>query len=260
MIFDGLVSDLDGVVYTGNDAIPGAPEAIARLRAGGVRIVFCTNQSRTTMAQYVARLNGLGIPAEASDLVTSPTVTAEELERRGYSGAKAIVLGGAGLREALACAGVEIDDEGSRADIVVTGLDFDFDYAALRRAALAVRAGAQMFATNDDPAYLQPDGLWPGAGSILAALETATGGKAEVMGKPHRPMMEAAARRLAGLDRIVLVGDSLATDIAGAHAMGWPGILVLSGVTSREAAAAADPPPELVLESIAELERETTAP
>jgi 4-nitrophenyl phosphatase len=256
MIFDGLVSDLDGVVYRGNEVIPGAPEAIARLRAQGVRVVFCTNQSVTTMAEYVERLNGLGIPADAGDLVTSSTVTAEELERRGHAGARAIVLGGEGLREALRGVGIGVEDEADRADIVVTGLDFELDYSSLRRAALAVRAGASLVATNDDPAYPQPDGLWPGAGSILAALETATGAKAEVMGKPHRPMMEAAARRFEGIERIAVVGDSLHSDLAGARAMGWPGILVLSGVTSREAAELADPQPELVLESIAELERD----
>ena len=125
----------------------------------------------------------------------------------------------------------------------------------LRRASLAVRAGAKLVATNDDPTYPRPEGFWPGAGALLAAVETATGARAEGMGKPHLPMMEAAARRLAGVGRIALVGDSLRSDLAGAHAMGWPGILVLSGVTTAEEAARADPKPALVLPSIAELER-----
>src|SRR5581483_4701572 len=124
----------------------------------------------------------------------------------------------------LAAVGVEVDDDPERAaaDFVVVGLDFAADYAALRRASLAVRAGAKLVATNDDPTYPSPQGFWPGAGAILAAVETTTGVRAEVMGKPHLPMMEAAARRLDGVEAIALVGDSLRSDLAGARVMGWP--------------------------------------
>jgi HAD superfamily hydrolase (TIGR01450 family) len=256
--FDGLVCDLDGVVYRGEQAIPGAPEKIVALRAEGVHVVFCTNQSRLTIAQYLDVLERLGVPTEPADVLTSAVVTAEALARHPVEGKRAIVVGGDGVREALESVGIEVDDdpESAAADFVVVGLDFDADYAKLRRATLAVRAGAKLVATNDDPTYPRPEGFWPGAGALLAAVETATGARAEVMGKPHLPMMEAAARRLAGAVRIALVGDSLRSDLAGAHAMGWPGILVLSGVTTAEEAARADPKPALVLPSIAELERE----
>jgi HAD superfamily hydrolase (TIGR01450 family) len=258
MRFDALVCDLDGVVYRGPQAIPGAPQKILALRAQDVRVVFCTNQSRLTVGQYLEVLAGLGVPTEPEDLVTSAVVTAEELAARGGAGKRAIVIGGEGVREALGSAGIAVDDDAEQtsADFVVVGLAFDADYASLRRATLAVRAGATLVATNDDPTYPHPEGFWPGAGALLAAVETATGVRAEVMGKPHRPMLEAAARRLAGAGEIALVGDSLRSDLAGAHTMGWPGVLVLSGVTTAEEASRADPKPALVIASIAELERE----
>lgn len=253
--FDALVCDLDGVIYRGDDAIAGASQAIAALRARGVRILFCTNNSRTTVAGYVDKLTRMGIEVLPTEIITSAVVTAEVLERRGFAGKTAIVVGGDGIREALAgvCISVKDDPAVTASDLVVVGWDPGFTYDAMRRASVAVRKGALLVATNDDASFPATDGLWPGAGAILASIETASGRRAEVFGKPHPPMMEAAAARLDGSGSIAVIGDRPDTDLAGGAARGWTTILVLSGVTSADQVAAISPAPDFVVESITEL-------
>jgi 4-nitrophenyl phosphatase len=254
MKFDALVCDLDGVVYRGDAPIPGAPEAIGEFRRGGVKVVFCTNNSRSTVTQYVDKLAGFGIEIAPTDIVTSAVVTAEVLEERSARGKRALVVGGDGVREALGSIGVSNDDgPPGDVDFVVVGWDPDFDYEKMKRASLAVRTGAEFIATNDDAAFPAPDGLWPGAGAILASIEVASGSKAEVMGKPHAPMMDAVARRLSGAKQVALVGDRPETDLAGGVARGWTTILVTSGVTSPEDARKVEPQPDLVVRDLSEL-------
>lgn len=252
---DGLVCDLDGVVYRGAEAIPGSVEALNRLRNDGVRIVYATNNSESTVQQYLDKLRGLGLEVEEEQIVTSAVVLAEVLRERNVAGRTALVVGGAGAVEAIEGLGVSIlrDPSADEADMVIVGLDVNFDYEALRRVSTAVREGATLIATNSDASYPVAGGLWPGSGSILAAIEVASGGTAEVMGKPYRPMMESALRRLPDASHIAMVGDRPDTDLAGATAMGWTTILVLSGVTTPEEVSALDPSPDLVLGSLAEL-------
>lgn len=252
---DGLVCDLDGVVYRGAEAIPGSVEALNRLRNDGVAIVYATNNSESTVQQYLDKLRGLGLEVEEEQIVTSAVVLAEVLRERNVAGRTALVVGGAGAVEAIEGLGVSIlrDPSADEADMVIVGLDVNFDYEALRRASTAVREGATLIATNSDASYPVAGGLWPGSGSILAAIEVASGGTAEVMGKPYRPMMESALRRLPDASHIAMVGDRPDTDLAGATAMGWTTILVLSGVTTPEEVSALNPSPDLVLGSLAEL-------
>jgi 4-nitrophenyl phosphatase len=254
MIFDGLVCDMDGVLYRGDAPIEGSAVAIEEMRKRGIRLVFCTNNSRSTVDQYVDKLARMNIEASPREIVTSAVVTAEVLEGRRRDG-RAIVVGGDGIRAALTSIGIEIDDdpESTRADLVVVGWDPRFDYAAMRRAAAAVLSGAEFVATNDDAAFPAPEGLWPGAGAILASIETASGRRAEVMGKPHDPMMESVAGRLDGAREVAMVGDRPETDLAGGAARGWTTVLVLSGVTSRDQAARLSPAPDLVLDTLLEL-------
>jgi 4-nitrophenyl phosphatase len=252
---DALVCDLDGVIYRGSDPIPGAAEAIERLRERGVRVLFCTNNSRSTVGDYLAKLDRMGIPTPAGDIVTSATVTAEVLQRRGFAGKTAIVVGGDGVREALSsvCISVKDDPTVRRADVVVVGFDPTFTYDAMRRATYALLNGAAFVATNDDPAFPAEEGLWPGAGAILASIETASGRSAEIMGKPHPPMMDIVAARLGPDAKVLVVGDRPDTDLAGGAARGWPTALVLTGVTAGDDVDGVTPKPDLVLGSIAEL-------
>ena len=252
--FDGLLCDLDGVLYRGRESIPGAAEKIGELRESGIRIVFATNNATATVDDYRTRLDRLGIPAQRDEILTSAVVTAEVVAARGWSKATTFVIGLDGIREELKKIGVRLLEgmEARNAELVITSGDWQFNYDALRTANFALRNGADFLATNDDPTFPAPEGLWPGAGAILAAVEAASDRTAEVMGKPHPPMMEAAARRLEGCERIAVVGDQPATDLAGARAMGWATILVLSGVISS--ADDVDPAPDLVLGSLADLD------
>lgn len=253
--FDGLVCDLDGVIYRGDRVIEGAAETIDSLRRAGIRVVFCTNNSRSTVEQYIERLAGFDIEASREEIVTSAIVTADVLKKRGFTGKTAIVVGGDGVKEALAdvCISVKEDQGVRRADLVVVGWDPTFDYADMTRATDAVRAGATFIATNNDAAFPAPEGLLPGAGAILASIETASGRRAEVMGKPHAPMLDAVTARLDGCSAIAVIGDRPDTDLAGAHERGWTTILVLSGVTRRADVDGLNPRPDLVLDSLADL-------
>ncbi|CAN5208696.1 HAD-IIA family hydrolase [soil metagenome] len=253
--FDALMCDLDGVVYRGDRLIKGAPEAIRRLRERGVKVIFCTNNSRSTVNEYVAKLAGFGIGALDDDVLTSGVVTSEVLAAQGYPGKTAIVIGDRGVRDALTAIGVVLNDDAASiaAEAVVVGWDVNFDYSTMRRVSSAVRNGAKLFATNRDSTFPAPEGLWPGAGAILASIEVASGHTAEIVGKPYPPMMEAVARRMPGARRIAAVGDRADSDLAGAVSMGWATILVLSGVTTRSEAEDLRPSPDLVVDSLADL-------
>ena len=232
--------------------MPGVAEAIGVLRASGIKIVFATNNATKTVGQYVERLGRFGVDVEPTDLVTSAVVTAEEIVERGWAGRRVFLVGGAGVREALRGVGMDLVEgaDARSADIVVVSGTPDFGYDAMRTASLALRSGAVFLATNDDPTFPAPDGLWPGAGALLAAIETASGRRAEVMGKPYMPMMAAVARRLVGRHRIGVVGDQPRTDLAGARSMGWSTVLVLSGVTDAAAALDVQPVPDLVVPTL----------
>lgn len=252
---EALVCDMDGVIYRGDEAIPGVAGAVGHWRGRGKRIVFCTNNSHHTIDEYVGKLARVGIPAVEEDVVSSGVVLAEVLRERNAAGSRAIAVGAQGLRAGLDAAGVVVDDgEGTEGiDYVVVGWDGSFDYSKMKRACLAVRAGAALLATNSDATFPAPDGLWPGAGAILASIEVSSGKRAEVLGKPHPPMMEAAARRLAGCTRIGMVGDRADTDLAGGLARGWTTILVTSGVTAPAEAESVEPRPDVILPSLASL-------
>jgi HAD superfamily hydrolase (TIGR01457 family) len=227
--YDALLVDLDGVVYRGDHPVPGASVALAAVRKLGVPLVFLTNNSARTPRQVAQKLAEVGVGADPDEILTSGQATAALLMREGATGTRAFVIGERGVREALQDAGVDVvDGEVERADVVVVGWDRSVDYDKLRTAALLVQRGARLIATNADATYPAPDGLWPGAGSILAAVTTASGATPVVVGKPGRPMFEAAAERVGARDPLV-VGDRLDTDIAGAAGMGWDSLFVWSG-------------------------------
>ncbi|HEX6230822.1 MAG TPA: HAD-IIA family hydrolase [Actinomycetota bacterium] len=247
-----VLFDLDGVLYRGEEAVPGAPETLARLRASGTRVAFLTNNSSRTAEQVAAKLERLGIPAEPSEVVTSALATADLLAARG--GGTAFVIGGEGIERALAEAGlVVLHGEPDRADLVVVGIDEGLTYADLRTACILVRRGSRLLATNVDPTFPADGGdLWPGAGALVSAITTATGVQPEVVGKPFAPLFEAARRRAGGGSPLV-VGDRLDTDIAGAAALGWDSMLVLTGVSTREELAGGSIRPTYVAEDVGAL-------
>jgi HAD superfamily hydrolase (TIGR01450 family) len=231
------VVDLDGVVWLAGRPIPGVDEAVARLRGVGVRVLFATNNALPTRSELHRQLVHCGITAADADLLRSADVAAGMLE----PGSTAVVLGGDGVLEALAARGVTVVPEGP-ADAVVVGLTRSFTYEALTAAVTAVRGGARFIGTNEDATYPTPDGLVPGAGAILAAVQTASGVTPEVAGKPHRPTADAIAARVGPGELRVMVGDRPSTDGALAVQLDIPFGLVLSGVTRKgEVPADADP-------------------
>jgi HAD superfamily hydrolase (TIGR01457 family) len=228
--YDAVLFDLDGVLYRGSDDVPGAADAVADVRRRGARVAFVTNNSSRTLEQVAAKLTGHGIDASPDEVVTSAMATADLLASQG--GGTAFVIGEAGIREALAGAGLTLAaEDAERADHVVVGVDSQVTYARLRTAVLLIQRGASLIATNADPSYPAPDGLWPGAGALLAAVTTTTGRDPdEIVGKPHPPLFRSALARTGG-SRPLVVGDRLDTDIDGAAGVGWDSLMVLTGVS-----------------------------
>jgi HAD superfamily hydrolase (TIGR01450 family) len=221
--FDAYLLDLDGVVYVGHEALPGAPQAVAELRRRGKLVRFLTNDPRPTREDLAVRLTALGVPAEPEELITAGWATAAWLRREGVGSAYA--LGGPGLAAELAAAGIQVQ-ETARPDAVVAGCDEGVDYAALHQAARHILAGARFVATNPDPWFPGQDGRRPATGAIVAALRAVTGRAPVVVGKPQPAMFEAALRGLPAGSRALVVGDSPDTDVAGAHRAGLPAVLV----------------------------------
>jgi len=230
--FGGVVLDLDGVVYVGDQAVPAAPAALEELRGLGVRLAFVTNNSYPPPGQVVERLGRLGVKAAVEEVLTSAQSTVRLLGGgQGLARKAVLVLGGPGLRQALEAAGARLVDaeEWRQAEVVVAGFDPDLTYGRVKAAALAIRAGARFVGSNPDATLPAPDGLWPGAGATLAMLQAATGVRPEVAGKPEPALFETAAAAI-GPGPYLMVGDRADTDLDGAHRLGWTTALVLSGV------------------------------
>ena len=250
--YDAVLFDLDGVLYRGAEPIPGAGATVERLRTLGKGIAFVTNNSARTPEAVVEHLGAVGIEADVGEVQTSALATAQLLARRGL--ATAFVVGEEGLRSALADAGVMVvDGEVPNAQAVVVGWDRTVDYAKLRTASILIERGAAFVASNADASFPAADGThWPGAGALVAAIETTTGVPAEIVGKPHAPVLEAALAR-AGGGRPLLVGDRLDTDIAGARGLGWDSALVLTGISTVEDVATTGIEPTHIVASIVDL-------
>ena len=240
--------DLDGVVWLAEQPIRGSSDAIGRLRAGGSRVFFLTNNSAPTVDDLRNKLGGMDVEVEAEDLITSAQAAASLLE----AGSVALVCAGAGVEVALAERSVKTVREG-RADAVVVGFHRDFDYDRLTAAFKAIEAGARLIGTNDDPTYPTPDGAVPGGGSLLAAVATAGGVEPEVAGKPYEPFAALVRARLGDdLADSVMVGDRPSTDGLVARRLGIPFALVLSGVTGSDEVPT-DPAPDQVAPDLVSL-------
>ena len=231
--FRGVVFDLDGVVYLGEEVVAAAPAALDRVRGLGVRVAFVTNNSYRPPDLVVEKLNRLGVKAAPGEVLTSAQAAVRLLGGpEGLAGVKVMVVGGPGLRQALEAAGARVVDGAAwrEAEVVAVGFDPDLTYSKVRDATLAIRAGARFVGSNPDTTLPAPDGLWPGAGATLALLRASTGVSPEVAGKPERALLETAAAAL-GPGPYLMVGDRADTDLDGAHRLGWSTALVLSGVT-----------------------------
>lgn len=252
--FSRFVLDLDGVVWSLGEPLPGAAETVRALRDVGKRLAFVTNNSSETPETYAKRLAEIGAGADASEVVTSAEAMAQLLEREvpGLRGRAAFVIGGPGLVEAMQAAGLRLVEgaEARDASLVIVGWDRALTYEKLRLATIAIRGGATFAATNADATYPAPDGLWPGCGAIVAALRAATG--VEVAGKPAPEILGIARRCIAG-DPALVVGDRVDTDVLAAQEAGWPSALVLTGATGVPELAAGPAWPDFIIRRLSDL-------
>ncbi len=231
-----VLFDMDGVLYRGDQALPGVNELLAFLARREVAYACITNNTSRTREQFSAKLQGLGIAVPPERIVTSATATSVWLRARAPRGTTIYAIGMDGLREALFADGyfVEQPPEGSRyPDYVVVGGDFEVTYAKLATACLAIRAGSFFVGTNPDTTFPSERGIVPGAGALIVALEAASDRKAAIIGKPEPAMFEAALQLLGvpASDALV-VGDRLDTDVLGAARAGIPSAMVLTGVST----------------------------
>lgn len=238
--YDHLLLDLDGCVWVGGQATPRAVEAIDALRRAGKGVAFVTNDGRLGPEDFVRKLWALGSRASVEEVVTVGGALQHVLNER-HQGQSAYVIGSAAIHRHVLDAGLRIVNDttfASRAEVVVVCAHDELHYDELRLATQAVLRGAPMLAAGRDRTFPMPDGPWPGTGPVVAALENATGAAAESVGKPEAQLFLTALDRL-GPGRAVHVGDRLDADLAGAHAAGIDGAIVLTGVTSQPEADAA---------------------
>lgn len=253
-VYAGYVFDLDGTLYLGDELLPGAAETVAALRGAGARVAFLTNKPLELPADYAAKLTSLGIPATPDEVVSSTDALLRWLRRHAPE-ARIFPVSEPLVANLLRDEGWELTDDPDRIDLVVVSFDRTFDYAKLVTAYRAVRNGARIVATNPDPYCPTPDGGLPDCAAMLAAIEVATGARAEaVVGKPSPHM---AATLLERLDLpaadTLLVGDRLLTDVRMAREAGMVAALVLTGATTATEAAAAEMPPDYLINGIADL-------
>ena len=257
--YDHVLLDLDGCIWVGDEVTPRAPEAVEALRAAGKGVAFVTNDARHGTDDFVRKLWRLGLRASIEDVVTVGGALQFVLNER-HQGDSAYVIGASAVLEHVADAGLRVVNGttfDSRADVVVVAGHEEMVYDELRIATQALLRGAAFFGASRDRTYPKADGPWPGTGPVLAALEYASGREAEVVGKPGPQLFLTALDRLGAGEgaKTLVVGDLLSGDVAGAHAAGLDGALVLSGATSRAEADASEDPkkPVAVAENLAEL-------
>lgn len=253
--YDHVLLDLDGCVWVGERCTPGAPEAVAALRAAGKSLAFLTNDPRRSPEEYVRKLWQVGITASLKEVVTVGGAIQHVLADHSPR-TETYVIGAPAIFRHVAEAGMRIVNGTPRAShaqlVVVAGHD-DLHFTELCAATQAVLRGAAMIGAGRDRIFPREDGPWPGTGAIVAALEYATGQEARIVGKPRPQMFKTALDRL-GPGRALVVGDRLDSDLAGAAAARLDGAIVLSGVTTREQAeAASDPEPVAIADTLSAL-------
>lgn len=229
--YDLAVVDLDGVVYIGPDAVPGAAEAVRDARAHGMRVAFATNNASRPPGVVAGHLRELGIEAANTDVVTSAQAAAGLLAERLPPASAVYVIGGAGLHDALEERGLRpVTDPGEQPVAVVQGYGPQVPWHQVLDGAILVESGLPWMATNTDATVPTPRGPGPGNGALVDLVARFAGRTPDIAGKPE-PGLFAETRRRAGGSRPLVIGDRVDTDIDGALAMGWDSLLVMSGVT-----------------------------
>lgn len=249
-----VLLDMDGVLYVGNQALPGVQELLDYLDATGRRWLCVTNNSSRTSATFAEKLAAMQIRVDPDHILGSAQATANWLAHQAPPGTKVLMMGEQSLRAALAGKGFDLISDPFEAEIVVASIYFSLNYAILTDLALAIRNGARFIATNPDTSLPTERGQVPGTGSIVALLATATGRQPEFVGKPYAGMYQQAMERVGSTpETTLMVGDRYETDIIGALELGMVCAGVLTGVTTAEEFATVARPAHLVLPGLPEL-------
>ncbi len=250
-----LILDMDGVLWRDNQPIGDLQAIFADIAELGWKVVLATNNATKSIEQFLRKLASFGVNLEPWQVINSAQATAHYLSQLYPDGGTTYVVGEPGLVEILEAKGFMYSEENPIA--VVVALDRSINYEKLRTATLLIRSGVPFIGTNPDRTFPEPAGQVPGAGSILAAIETATDIKPLVIGKPNPVMYQFALERMGTTPaETLVVGDRLETDIAGAQHLGSPCALVLSGVSSEEAAWAWEPSPDIIANNLTDVIRE----
>lgn len=251
---DGVLFDLDGTVYLGDRLVSGADGVVERLRADGVTVGFLSNKAIERRGAFAAKLSDLGIPADVSAVVNSASISASYLATE-HPEDSIFVVGEPPLSDELAERGLHLTDDPAATDVLLVSMDREFDYETLTDAMHAVDAETAFLATNPDRTCPVEGGEIPDCASMVGAIEAASGETLDrVLGKPSQTAVDAATDLLGvPLDRCLMVGDRIETDIEMGNRAGMTTALVLSGVTDRETLDASDVEPDYVLDSVADL-------
>lgn len=248
-----VVLDMDGVLWRGGLPLPGVREFFAFVQAQAIPYALATNNSTTSIETYVTKLSDAGVPATPGQIITSAVATAEYVRRHYPPDTPIYIVGEAGLHQALADNGFRFDPDAAR--LVIAGMDRALTYEKLKIASMRIRAGADFIGTNPDRTFPVPEGLIPGAGTVLAAIQAATDVAPLVIGKPEPTMFQVAVERLGATPGTTLmIGDRLDTDILGAGRAGLRTALVLTGTTTAGEARASHIRADAVFENLPALQ------
>lgn len=230
-----LIIDMDGVLWLDNTPLPGLNAFFDFMHRHAIPYILATNNASKTPQQYVNKLAKFGVAIQPDHVLTSPLATAAYLQQEFPAGAKVYVVGQEGILEAMSQAGFTVvPDASEQADVVVAGVDFTLTYEKLKYATLQIQRGARFVGTNGDLTFPAEEGALPGAGSILAAIQAATGVKPVTIGKPERLMFDIAVAKMGSTPaRTAMLGDRLETDILGGQMAGVKTILVTTGIDNE---------------------------
>ncbi len=251
-VIKAAILDMDGVLWRSTTPLCDLPELFANLEKHSIAVVLATNNGTNTISQYVDKLKGYGVIIDPHQVVTS-TMAVSYLVKKHFPKAGPVYISGSqALIDTLAEYGFFHSKENAQA--VIAGLSWDCNYESIKNTSLMIQKGLPFFFTNPDPTYPTPEGNVPGAGTLLAALETATGVKAMLAGKPLPFLFEVALERLKSLpSETIVVGDRLNTDIQGGYDAHCKTVFVLTGVNSREDLNNWSPQPDLTIDNIQNL-------
>jgi 4-nitrophenyl phosphatase len=245
-----FIIDMDGVIYRGNTCLPFVPEFLQALDDSNIPFLMATNNSTRSPEQFAEKLSGMGIELEPKRILTSSVATRAMLQERYPRGTGVFVVGMQALHDAI-YADEYFMPAGRDASVVVSGGHFGLTYDELRVACLAIRDGADWFATNGDNTFPTEEGIIPGSGAIIAALNAATSTSPVVVGKPSTGMIEEAMQLMGtSQNETIMLGDRLDTDILAGERAGLPTLLVMTGVTDTAELNASDITPDVVVDDL----------